>query len=213
MTSTAPDGFAGVAPVVTSPTAGGQAAAEWCARAEPFGGRLARCRVLPRAADPGAATSCPAAAIGKQLAAVSDRLEEVEALADREDGALVRRDLAHLRALRTHLIGDVEWVTPTSVDGLMVVAFAIRETVEGVMERAGAGVEFEGGEDELRFTRMMQRLIEGLGGLARRDPANIGLGHFAPDLCAVAPDRTTLAICADCELNPRQPVFAEAGGA
>jgi hypothetical protein len=213
MTSTAPDAVGGAPPTLKNATARGDAAAEWCAKAEQSGARLARCRWLPYAESQGADATCPAAAIGKQLAAVSDRLEEVEDLADREDSALLRRDLAHLRALRTHLLGDVEWVTPTSIDGLMVVAFAIREAVESVMARAGDRVDFEGAEDERRFSRMMQRLIEGLSGLARHDPSDIGLGHFGADVCAVSPDRSTLVACAACQINPRRGVLPDAGRA
>ena len=131
----------------------------------------------------GAAGACPAASIGRQMA-------EVDRLSDLADGGHDRRRFDQLEALREHLLGDLEWITPASLEGLMVTAMALRDANLDLAERVRAAEDSDSvTADELRFNRTFERLIEGLSILAGRTPADVGVGFYWDKTCKVAPRR------------------------
>lgn len=133
-----------------------------------------------------AAVSCPAAQIGLQLAAASAQFDQLDGSSARGPDALEQT-----QDLMSHLMADLSWVVPKSMEGLLVLSLAIYDAAEDTLHRAAGGMS----EAECRrMVRLAERLIEGLSTVGAQTPSGIGLGHFWSGAAVSAPvrDRSNL---------------------
>ena len=126
--------------------------------------------------------TCPVRLLGARLALVAAELDCLE-----DEGRSGSASETHARNARIdtltdakrHLEAEVQWLTPRSIEGVMIVGMILENAGEDLHDFHDApDLSHAEREPVRRFTRLHARLMEGINHLAGKTPEDIGLGHY-----------------------------------
>lgn len=139
---------------------------------------------------PAPETDCPAATIGRQLAAARAAADEAEEdHLNRQAGDRGPSYLgSQLEDLSLHLLDKLGWVTPSSLDGLTVLGVALHDAVDDVCAAHQVDDETPDGR---RLRRLFGRLFAALADLSGHTPADLGLGYWWSGVAGETPTLST----------------------